>query len=304
MSGDRPTVATAAEAALLGWKITATPAAGDAGVRRWTWRVKDDHWLSACTEADVPALEREHRLTEQLATDTAIAVALPQAVATIAGHRVVRHAGHGWRVTRHIAGVVPNPTHDVWHRASIRGLAELHGVLRHCDAEPVDAPDTHAYLTPRLSRRDVPEPHRQAADWLRPRWDAFGALPRQLVHGDWSFTNLLADPSTHRLCGVLDWEGARHDPVEIDLGQLASSLLMWTERVDKREAIAALPERYDAATSTTRTERAMVEVAMVAYWLRNYWRSRDDVDAGRTRYTALLERQPPRMAAVLAHVGA
>lgn len=183
----------------------------------------------------------------------------------------------------------------------MRGLAALHAALHACGAAPVDPVDTVAFLAPRLPRDDVPAPQRRAAAWLARRWEAWAALPRQLVHGDWSYPNLRLDPASGRLTGVLDWEAARVDPVALDLAQIASSLLMWTERADKTAPIAALPDAYAAAGGEA-VSLAAVHVAMVAYWLRNYWRSRDDVEAGATRYGAVLGRQPGRMDAVLAYV--
>src|SRR5262249_48736817 len=97
MAVDRPDIACAADAVAIGWAVPGTIEPTEAGVRRWTWRVGDGHWLSACPANRALALEREHQFVDRLALRCDLD--LPRAVPTSDRPPGLPHPGLRSRLT-------------------------------------------------------------------------------------------------------------------------------------------------------------------------------------------------------------
>jgi Ser/Thr protein kinase RdoA (MazF antagonist) len=137
------------------------------------------------------------------------------------------------------------------------------------------------------------------AHWLEPRLEHIEALPRQLIHGDWTPANVkLFTPGW----GVLDWEFARVDPVVMDVAHSCSTILMWSGLTRPARHIESLLGRY-AVHSGHELSLESAQTAMALYWLHNYdhWRARQALAGG---FERVVERQPERLLAVGKFVGA
>lgn len=66
-----------------------------------------------------------------------------------------------------------------------------------------------------------------------------GAIPDVFVHSDLHAGQVLIDPTTHELAGILDWQGARRDHpfVDVDLGEWSTA--MWTRHRHEFPALRA-----------------------------------------------------------------
>jgi Ser/Thr protein kinase RdoA (MazF antagonist) len=126
------------------------------------------------------------------------------------------------------------------------------------------------------------------------------ALPVQLVHGDWTPANLkVADRKSPRICGVLDFEFGRAAPIELDLAQLCSSLLIWSgiHPITARDEMHKALSSYERVQGSRLSEEG-VFACMAAYWGRNYlyWRNLFERSGS---HRDVFERQPRRIRSVL-----
>jgi Ser/Thr protein kinase RdoA (MazF antagonist) len=280
------------------------------GKSRRTWRVGTQAWLTASFDAD--ELDREQSLLIALGERIAglsLSCRVPEPIPTADGKLVAVGEGFSWRMTRYLFGARPDDNRLETHLASARCLESMHRLLRQMQPElAVEQPDFGALSGLveeslegdwRTLTTDVGE--REAvigmADWLRPRLASLEDVPRQLIHGDWSTPNLLvADGARTHVVGVLDWQFASVGPPTDDVAAIASTILMWSTIADKRAAIEEVIRAYGHGS-----DLRIVGVAMGAYWLRNYWRGRKELQR-ETLAQAMVDRQPGRLRSVLSFV--
>lgn len=212
-------------------------------------------------------------------------------------------------MTRHLSGARPDDNRLETHLESARCLESMHRVLRQLQPElAVEQTDFDAMTgivgesldgSWRTATADAGE--RQAvmdmADWLRPRLGSLEDMPRQLIHGDWSTPNLLVSQSAStQVVGVIDWQFASVGPPAEDLATIASTILMWSTIADKRAGIEEVIRAYGRGM-----DLRIVGIAMGAYWLRNYWRGREELQR-EALAQSMFDRQPGRLRAVLSFV--
>lgn len=296
-----------------GWGLLGSIAPAAHGVTRPTWRVAEDYWLTCVPGARMQRLQREHellaRLTDAVAEGFSLQVPVP--VPTKAGDSIWRFDDTVWRLTKNLPGEHPDPDAVPDYRATTEGLATLHRFLARLphSAQVSDGSDL-IFLKSRLS---VPF----EADWeaattdldekslvletsrlLRRHLSLLERAPAQIIHGDWAITNFLVLRSPTRLVGVLDFDQSTYAPVALDLAQAASSVLMWSNIDDKVEAIRAILDAYQEA-SGIKVPMPTLQVAVVAYWLMNYWRAREGMSTSAARRDPGVARQPGRLRNVL-----
>lgn len=280
------------------------------GKSRRTWRVGQRAWLTASLDAD--ELEREQLLLIALAAQLERSTSdcqVPAPIPSTAGKLVVATDGLSWRMTRHLTGARPDDNRLETHLVSARCLNSIHRLLQGMSPTFAVERRTRARLSDLVDESldaswtsvTADKGERQAviemAAWLRPRLGVLDDVPHQLVHGDWSTPNLLVSRSEPtRVVGVLDWQLASVGTPLDDLAAIASTILMWSTIADKRGGIRAVIDSYGAEG-----DLRAVGVAMGAYWLRNYWRGRDELRREELM-RPMLERQPDRLRSVLSFV--
>lgn len=285
------------------WNIDEPAVPTDLGVSRRTWRVGgsvgERYWLSQCEEWRTAELTDRTQLVERLRYfigDERLSISVPETVPSEdGGWLVVADGGYAWCLTRHLEGFHPDNSDAAIYAVTTEGLARFHLELRSF-SERVH-PRVPAGICVRarqcVERFDpatfVPfteDPREEellarAGAWLLPRLGKFELLPRQLIHGDWTPRNLLlnaSDPGA-RVTAVLDFESMAHDPVEVDLANTCSTLLMWSGLDRTGDRITDVLRRYERL-SGTRIEREDVCTAMLAHWLCHYWNWRDRLSRG------------------------
>jgi Ser/Thr protein kinase RdoA (MazF antagonist) len=275
---------------------------------RRTWRVGHELWLTASHDAG--ALGRENSLLARLVSvldESGAAFTVPRPLPAVDGNLTLMYEGLGWRVTRHISGRRPDDDVLDTYRQSADTLRRLHEILRllpddSAVAKPVTdqmrelvahaiGSDWETVTDDRSERHNVV----QMARWLAVRLDVLDQVPAQLVHGDWATPNLLMSPDDPpRIVAVLDWQFAMIGPTIADLAQAASTVLMWSSFRDKNLVIGEILDVYGDDSQTR-----LLGVAMGAFWFRNYWRGREELQR-EPRGRSALNRQPARLRAVLA----
>jgi Ser/Thr protein kinase RdoA (MazF antagonist) len=226
----------------------------------------------------------------------------------------VRCDGYEWRMTVRLDGRPADAASEALYDPYVRVLAELHRALRQIpvDEAPLQA-DAIEHAVSLVARREDPN-WRPATDdaseplvveeigcWLGARFERLSRLPTQLVHGDWTPANvLLAEGDVLRVVAVLDFELSRPAPVELDLAQLFSTLLMWSGYERAERMMRRCLRVYEEASGRA-VDVLDVHACMAADWLANYWMGRDLAE--RTgRFEDGLGRQPSRLRTVLAFV--
>lgn len=297
------------------WGITVEPERARPGASRNVWRVDGSFWLSHSDSTEEASFRRETQLLETLTVTLAERGApwfVPGVVRTVNDQTVAVTRDGVWRLAQHLPGEQPDMREPDTYPALARRLAELHAVL---DALPHSlavrergaVERTQALMDAHGQSSFHPvtdDPREQlaletAVRWLGPRIEQLASAPRQLTHGDWIPPNikLRADG-----WGVLDWEFSRVDPVEIDLAQSCSTILLWSGLPDPAAHISSL-----VATYRTHSGREVsienVRTAMAAYWLQNYshWRERYETD---DEFRSVLAHQPELLLAVAQFLGA
>lgn len=109
--------------------------------------------------------------------------------------------------------VAPRETRRTDHRR------DLDDLLGRSDRSPGEVAE-HVVERLDLDQDDVPA--------IASALARIGAMPDVLVHSDLHAGQMLVDPDTHALVGIVDWQGARSDHpfVEVDLGEWSTA--MWT----------------------------------------------------------------------------
>jgi len=297
------------------WGIAAVPDRVARGASRNTWRVDSRFWLSHSDATEGASLHREAQLLEALPAlleAHGAAWRVPPVVRTLT-HAVVATTGDGvWRLSGHLCGEEPDMQSGDTYPLLARKLAELHARLEFVPRslavrESGAVERARAFIFAYEASSFLPatnDPREERAvralvAWLAPRVGALASLPTQLTHGDWIPPNIKVGS---RGWGVLDWEFSRVDPVEMDVAQSCSTILMWSGLGNPAEHIAAFVEMYGAHSGRV-VSVATVRTAMVVYWLQNYlhWRCRQDAAAG---FEDVLVRQPGRLLTIAEFVGA
>jgi Ser/Thr protein kinase RdoA (MazF antagonist) len=277
--------------------------------------VDGSFWLSHSDATEEASFRREAQLLQALSVRLAARNAcwcVPGVVSTLSGETVaVTHDGV-WRLAGHVPGEQPDMRAAETYPALARMLAEVHAVLEALphslkvrDAGAVERAQAFMAAHEASSFRPATGDAREAlaigaiVDWLRPRIGELASLPRQLIHGDWTPPNLKTTPQGW---GVLDWEFARVDPVELDLAQSCSTILMWSGLNGPAEHISKLVAAYRAHSGRD-VSMESVRTAMAVYWLQNYshWRRRKETVAG---FEDVLSHQPGRLLTIAELVGA
>ncbi len=273
------------------WDIHVPAVRTNLGVSRITWRVGERYWLSQSEPARTPALLRQADLLRRLQSflrSEQIPISVPEIVAADSGDLVVAYRANGWCLTRHLEGRHPDSRDPATYPALAEGLARFHVALRlFAERDVPNAPDGICVKT----RKNVDRLHcapfvpftedpgelevlLRAGKWLSPRLPQMESLPRQLVHGDWTPGNVLFDPSANCLVAVLDFEAIAHDPVHADLGNICSTVLMWSGLDHVKDRIAAVLSAYSSVAGTA-VVLDDIHTAMLAHWFCHYWNWRD-----------------------------
>ena len=295
---------TDAVAAILAkhWSMDERAVLTDLGVSRRTWRVGgragQGYWLSQCEGWRAAELADRAQLVEWLRcffSEARFSIFVPDAVPAEDGRLVVSDGGYGWCLTRHLEGFHPDNGAAGTYPVITEGLARFHLELRSfAEHAPALVPAGICMRARQCVERFDPatfvaftdDPREEellarAGAWLLPRLGRFELLPRQLIHGDWTPRNLLLNASDHgaRVTAVLDFESMAHDPVEVDLASICSTLLMWSGLDRSEERITDVLRRYERLSGAP-IERGDIRTAMLAHWLCHYWSWRDRLCRG------------------------
>lgn len=298
------------QAAEIGWGRRDELSAVHIGLNRRTWRVGHDLWLTAIDVDRADLLHREHILLHAVRSACARAnlqIQVPEVVATTGGDEIVRYGGSAFRATAHIDGVRPDDNDADTYLASARTLRELHPALRIITSDLAVLEPGLAEVRRMLSRcvseqwepitADATERATvyRVAEWLAPRLARLEEAPSQLVHGDWATPNLLINPRGRRVVGILDWQLCSDGPVIADIAHAVSGALMWS-RLAVQPVVDAMFDIYGDDA-----DRRLLGPAMAAYWFRNYWWNREEIERD-ARHCDGMERQPGRLRSVMSYV--
>ena len=301
------------------WRISESAIQTHLGVSRATWRIGQLYWLSQGEQTRSAELFQQANLLSDLdryLKSEHSSISVPEIVATDSGSLVVVDGGYTWCLTRNLGGFHVDVAAPGMYPVLTEGLARFHHALGlFSERQPTDAPDGICVRARQNIDRLSPEtfvaftayPHekevlQQAAAWLLPRLNRFELLPRQIVHGDWTPRNVLFDRADqpNSLTAVLDFEAMSWDPVQVDLANICSTLLMWSglDRLDER--IANVLDTYER-TAGVHLEQQDIHTAMLAHWFCNYWSWRDRLQHGEFGHE-VKERLCLRISSVLSYV--
>jgi Ser/Thr protein kinase RdoA (MazF antagonist) len=280
------------------WHIREHPLKTNLGVSRITWRAGHGYWLSQSDEARSAELIRQAALLQQLRCfleRNHLLFSVPEIVPAVGGELVVLDRGYGWSLTRHIEGYHPDSSKPEIYSALVEGLVRFHNALFLFRREgPIRMPAGISAQTRQSIRRlnlgaFVPftdyskeeEVLARAAEWLLPRLVHFEHLPRQLVHGDWTPQNVLFGSREHgvSVTAVLDFEQMRVDPVQVDVANVCSTLIMWSGLDRTEQRIREVLDTYERF-SGYRLDPEHIYSAMLAHWFCHYWNWRDRIEQG------------------------
>jgi Ser/Thr protein kinase RdoA (MazF antagonist) len=280
------------------WRISDRPLRTNLGVSRATWRIGREYWLSQSDESRSPLLIRQGEMLRQLhcfLRDERTPISVPEIVPNLGGELVFNDHGYGWSLTRHIEGFHPECGDPEIYPMLVGGLAQFHRALRmFSERQPADVAQGVNTKTrqnmERLSLRTfIPftcyakeeKVLIQAAEWLLPRLTHFEGLPKQLVHGDWTPQNVLFGFRNHKalLTAVLDFEEIGMGPVHVDVGNVCSTLLMWSGLPGREQRIQDVLRCYETFSSN-RLEPEDIHTGMLAHWFCHYWKWRDRIESG------------------------
>jgi Ser/Thr protein kinase RdoA (MazF antagonist) len=301
------------------WRISESAIQTHLGVSRATWRIGPLYWLSQAEQTRSAELFPQTNLLSNLdryLKSEHSSISVPEIVATDSGSLIVVDGGYTWCLTRNLRGFHVDVAAPGMYPILTDGLARFHHALSlFSERQSTPAPDGICVKArqniDRLSRGTfvafTSYPHekevlQQAAVWLLPRLNRFEFLPRQIVHGDWTPRNVLFDRADepNSLTAVLDFEAMSWDPVQVDLANICSTLLMWSglDRLDER--IANVLDTYER-TAGVHLEQQDIHTAMLAHWLCNYWSWRDRLQDGEFGHE-VKERLCLRISSVLSYV--
>jgi Ser/Thr protein kinase RdoA (MazF antagonist) len=300
------------------WGLEADLVPMSIGVSRQNWKAGDVHWLTCCDASRTHQFERETSLFLMLDGVAAANIRSPAVVRTLAGEALFKGMGHCWRVTTHVGGEEPDAAASATYEASAVALAAVHrrlatlpisaAVLTTGFAEQLSSDIdalTRAARNPVTRDPDESALLRSAAAVIEPAVESLVALPVQLVHGDWTPANMkVTDRKSPRVCGVLDFEFGRAAPVELDLAQLCSSLLMWSG-LDPHAAHGEMRKALGSYEGVhgRRVDERDVFACMAVFWAHNYLYWRDLFERSGS-HRDVLERQPSRIRSVLSFLEA
>jgi hypothetical protein len=301
----------ARQVAEAGWGRREDLSAVHVGLNRLTWKVGQDLWLTGIDDDRAQLLERENVLLREVRSacaESSLRIEIPEVVPTIEGHNVIGRGGRAFRATAHISGFRPDDNRLETFVGSMRTLRSLHLLLRGVSSELAVLGPGLSEVRPMLARclggrwdpvtDDAAERRLvcRVAEWLAPRLPHLEEAPTQLVHGDWATPNLLVDaPSSSHVVAVLDWQLCSVSPVITDIAHAVSGALMWSQL-----AIEPVVDAIFAAYGGD-VDRRLLGPAMAAYWFRNYWWLRAELDRNE-RHRAAMEPRPGRLRSVMDYV--
>jgi hypothetical protein len=82
-----------------------------------------------------------------------------------------------------------------------------------------------------------------------------------------------------QFAAVLDFEAIAMDPVHIDVGNIFSTLLMWSELNRQAERMRDVLTAYGKLSGLT-LEPEDIHIAMLAHWFCHYWNWRERLENG------------------------
>jgi Ser/Thr protein kinase RdoA (MazF antagonist) len=291
---------------LTSWNMQADLEPVTIGVNRRVWRSPAGYLTTAWPD-ERALVEAELAVCQKLADTPAIRFNVPKALPNSNRELIVKAFDRIWWITYPVVGTRPCPTSiDALIGVSV-SLAEVHSQLRRVeDVTPVQhrrlvdwAPlavqfvDDHAALMASAAADTV----RRAAYLVDDHREALTNSP-QLVHGDPSFPNLLVDPQTNHIVGILDWQEAAVDSVLTDLSVLGNTIWQRSGLPDRRGALEQCLQAYRAADGDSDVELHTVFTAMLAAKLQSvvHHGSRFLVNRGDR---ANLDEQPGLIAEIL-----
>ena len=288
VSGARSAVELVRDVLRRHWELDEVPVASTQGVSRATWKIGTGYWLSQAESERYSALAEKARFLVafgRFLKDQSCSISVPECGRTLDDQPLVLDSGYVWGLTRHLPGAHPNAHDPRTYPKMIEGLARFHLALRDFQQTRMfEAPAGVCEKTCRLiskmgCERFVPftsDPLEEeivcsAAEWLTGRLASFESLPRQIVHGDFTPQNVLfGGDGRDVLSAVLDFEAVALDPVHVDIGNVCSTLLMWSNLEDVEEHIASAMTTYSQSTGTA-LDLGEIHTAMVARWFCHYW---------------------------------
>jgi aminoglycoside phosphotransferase (APT) family kinase protein len=283
------------------------------GFNRRSWRVGERLWITGMDVARRELLERENRLLERLESavrEAGVSLEVPHVVPARSGATVVEEDSWCFRATGHLTGERADGDAQATYVEAARAFRVLHAALR-------TVPDELAVMPPFLGEVESTIERSLGTEWsgvtrdageqdlvctvaelLVTRLPRLQQLPCQLTHGDWSIPNWLVE-ETGEITVVLDWQMATLAPPIVDLAQVFSGVLMFST-LAMSEVAPAIELAYGPEAQTE-----LLSTAMVAYWFRNYWSLRDELERDPRAGGGVggVERQPGRLRAVLAYSG-
>ena len=230
---------------------------------------------------------RELELLDRIAAasrSTAIAIAVPEAVATIGGDRLFLLGDYLWYLTQDLPGKMPRPADAHVYPHLARGLAHLHELM---SADPAAVPvaptnirdDLLANLKLQQDCHDTPELVWRGEEILQSQILRLRAEPTRLIHGDFAHPNLRVDGQTNRLIGVLDFEFCSRDPFVLDFATLVLTVLVRSEVPDPSNVITAMTGAYVEILKVD-LDVALVRASVVARKLDSFWYHRNQILQG------------------------
>lgn len=252
------------------------------GNRRWFLRISQN-----LTSAQVRA---EHRLLAQLAR-AGLPFAVPAPVPLPDGSTVVDTPGGPATLSERIPGVRPDLRTEVALERFGRAAAELSDALT--KVAPQDAPNewqggpqrllpdvvaltcdlTAAGLDPGQA-----ETLRDGADRAMAAWEGIaGRLPTQVVHADLAASNVLVNPDTGAVTGVLDFEmaGCWIRAIELTVALALSGAARGPDWPRRAAAVArggAWGDRLTAAELAALPDLILVRAMGSTLWRAERWR--------------------------------
>jgi Ser/Thr protein kinase RdoA (MazF antagonist) len=280
------------------WGIRGQLIRTDLGVSRITWRVGNQYWLSQCEERRSAELvcraEVQRRLLDFL-REKQSSLSVPEIVVSRSRDLIAVDQGYAWCLTRHLDGFHPDSHDPNAYRLLAAGLADFHSELSLFEEEGSVklsngvSTGTRVWIERMKLKPLIPftgnpreiELLERACDWLLPRLSRLELLPRQPVHGDWTPQNVFFNRRNGgvQLTAVLDFEAIATDPVHVDVANIFSTLLMWSDLNRPRERMQEVLTAYENSSGLT-LEQEDIHIAMLSHWFCNYWGWRERLENG------------------------
>lgn len=226
--GSEPSAGLESAAALLSlWGFphgTTIALASEQGTNNQTFLIscgQERYVLRVNTFASIAAVQAEHRILRRL-RQSGLPFRVPEPVAAADGQTVIDTPAGPATICRWLPGVHPGMEGEAAFERFGRatgllgaGLADvpLDGILRDWRADPrrvrPDDPPVDV-LCGELRTAGMSGAHAEllvvTGDRAGRWWPTAGSLPVQVIHGDLAPSNMLADPGTGEVTGVLDFE--------------------------------------------------------------------------------------------------